>query len=129
MTWVCSLMITDAMSSAWPKNVRPSPVKKALDRFRSLTGRVTKSLVAMASSFKDDGSAPSPVADGSSLSGRYPPRIASRCQPVDLPCQPSGLAAWRQDCPPVFGRRQPVGALEQPVEVSRIQQPPARRYG
>ena len=65
MTWVCSLMITDAMSSAWPKNARPSSVKKALDRFRSLTGRLTKSLVAMASSFKDDGSAPSPAADGS----------------------------------------------------------------
>src|SRR5689334_21117255 len=47
MTWVCSLTITDAMSSAWPKKSRPRPAKKALDRPRSLTGRLTKSLVAM----------------------------------------------------------------------------------
>src|SRR6266496_4489099 len=47
MTCVCSLMITDAMSSVMPKNSKPSPVKNASDRLRSLTGRLTNSLVGI----------------------------------------------------------------------------------
>ncbi len=47
MTWVCSLMITDAMSSVMPKNSKPRPVKNASDRCRSLTGRLTNILVAI----------------------------------------------------------------------------------
>lgn len=41
MIWACSLTMTAAMSSVAAKNGRPSAVKKASDRFRSLTGRFT----------------------------------------------------------------------------------------
>jgi hypothetical protein len=58
MTWVCSLMMTDAMSSVWPKSSRPRPVKKAFDRLRSLTGRLTNSLVGISGSFAGERSAP-----------------------------------------------------------------------
>jgi hypothetical protein len=44
---VCSLMITDAMSSVMPKNWKPRPVKKACDRARSLTAMLTNSFVAI----------------------------------------------------------------------------------
>ena len=44
MTWVCSLMMTDAMSSAWPKKSRPRLVKKALDRDEVLDRQVDEKL-------------------------------------------------------------------------------------
>ncbi len=48
ITWVCSLMITEAMSSVMPKNSNPRSVKNCSDRLRSLTGRLTNSFVAIA---------------------------------------------------------------------------------
>ena len=57
ITWVWSLMMTEAMSSVWPKNGKPRSVEKAFDRLRSLTGRLTNSLVGIGDSLAGDGSA------------------------------------------------------------------------